>query len=117
MAILTDGVTAAVERALDGVSQRQRVTADNIANVNTPNYRAKKVDFEDSLRRAASQGDAANASIGIADAGTTANAQGNRVDMGTARVAMVKSGLQYDALVAALNYKLGLLRSALGAGR
>ena len=114
MAILTDGVTAAVERALDGVAQRQRVTADNIANVNTPNFRAKKVDFEASLKAASDNGDPQDASILIDDAGTPVNEQGNSVDLSTETVSLVKSGLQYDALVAALNYKLGLLRTAIG---
>ena len=43
--------------ALDGIALRQRVIADNIANVDTPGYRATSVDFETSLRAAIASGD------------------------------------------------------------
>ena len=39
-------------KALTVSSQRQRVIAGNIANVMTPGYVKKEVDFEDNLRRA-----------------------------------------------------------------
>ena len=35
--------------ALDALSLRQRVIADNIANVNTPGFLAGRVQFEDAL--------------------------------------------------------------------
>src|SRR3954466_15628991 len=52
----TDPVGAALHSALDGLAYRQRVTADNIANVDTPGFTATKVDFEDSLRGALEDG-------------------------------------------------------------
>ncbi len=39
-------------KALDAYALRQRVIADNIANVATPGFRAKEVTFEDQFRRA-----------------------------------------------------------------
>ena len=36
-------------RAMTAASMRQEVIADNIANVNTPNYRKKNLEFEDIL--------------------------------------------------------------------
>ena len=38
-------------RAMTAASMRQEVIANNIANVNTPNYRKKNVEFEDVLAR------------------------------------------------------------------
>jgi len=38
-------------RAMTASSMRQEVIANNIANVNTPNYRKKNVEFEDMLAR------------------------------------------------------------------
>ncbi|TVQ66266.1 MAG: flagellar basal body rod protein FlgB [Balneolaceae bacterium] len=38
-------------RAMDTYSLRQRVTAANIANIDTPGYKKKEVKFEDELRR------------------------------------------------------------------
>ncbi len=43
-------------KALDGLSMRATVTAQNIANANTPNYRPLKVTFEEALRNAMSKG-------------------------------------------------------------
>jgi flagellar basal-body rod protein FlgB len=49
-----DSITATVLlQAMDGLETRSRVTAQNIANANTPNYRPLKVSFEDALRQAA----------------------------------------------------------------
>ena len=47
----TNSLTA-IEVALDGVAERQRVTAHNIANVNTPGFRSARVEFESELARA-----------------------------------------------------------------
>jgi len=41
-----------LKQALDAYSVRQRVIAENIANVQTPGYRARKVTFEENLRKA-----------------------------------------------------------------
>jgi flagellar basal-body rod protein FlgB len=42
----------AISMALDGLSTRQRVTANNIANIDTPGYKAQRVSFEAQLRHA-----------------------------------------------------------------
>jgi flagellar basal-body rod protein FlgB len=110
--MFTDAVTAAVERALSGVSERQRVTANNIANVSTPGFKASRVNFEESLADAIRDGrpEDANPSLGAAD--TPARADGNNVSLDDETKILVKSGLQYQALVQALNYKLNLIRTA-----
>lgn len=38
-------------RAMTAASMRQEVISDNLANVNTPNFRKKNVEFEDVLAR------------------------------------------------------------------
>ena len=113
MAMFTDGVTAAVEQALSGVSLRQRVAANNIANANTPNFRASKVDFESDLANAIQAGDPAAAAPTVVDAQTPADQLGNTVQLEQETTTLISSGLQYDALVSALNYKLNLLQAAL----
>ncbi len=44
-----------LRQALDAYSLRQRVTAENIANVQTPGYSSKKVLFEENLKDACSR--------------------------------------------------------------
>lgn len=41
-----------MSRGLDAASLRQEVISDNIANVDTPGFKASRVSFEDELRRA-----------------------------------------------------------------
>ena len=48
--MITDVTTLALEAAIKGLNERQRVTADNIANVNTPGFLAGRTDFESALR-------------------------------------------------------------------
>ena len=112
MELFTDAVTSAVERALDGVSERQRVSADNVANVNTPNFKASRVEFEDSLAAAIQAGDPDAAQPTVTAANTPANINGNNVMLDEETTTLIKSGLQYEALVNALNYKLNLIRTA-----
>ena len=49
--MIGDSITAALyQKALDGTWQRQKATSNNIANSETPGYKAIKVNFEDSLK-------------------------------------------------------------------
>lgn len=45
-------VNTALIKQLNASSLRQRVIADNIANINTPNYKRSEVKFEDALKKA-----------------------------------------------------------------
>ena len=42
-----------ISAGLDGLTQSQRMHAENLANMHTPGYRAKQVDFQSTLRHAA----------------------------------------------------------------
>jgi flagellar basal-body rod protein FlgB len=114
MTLFTDGVQSALERAMDGVAQRQRVTAQNIANVMTPGYRAQRVTFENDLARALNQGgDPMRAAITVEDAGGEVDERGNSVDLASESTALMRSGLEFDALVQAANYRHNILRAAI----
>ena len=113
MTLFTDSVTAAYERGLAGVAQRQRVTANNIANTATPGFTASKVDFEANLAAALERGDPASAGSTLSLSTDAPGINGNNVSVESEVTTMIRSGLQYDALVSALNYKLGLLRTAI----
>ncbi len=106
---------AAAERALDGLAVRADVRADNVANLNTPAYRAKRVDFESSLRAAIGRGDPATADTpAVVPGAGIPDATGNTVDLEEELVGMTKDNLTRDAMVASFNYKIGLLRTVIG---
>ncbi|MBI9110942.1 flagellar basal body rod protein FlgB [Maridesulfovibrio ferrireducens] len=49
---LFEGNVALTGKVLDLRLQRQNLVASNLANVNTPGYKAKTLEFEDSLQKA-----------------------------------------------------------------
>ncbi|MEB3283808.1 MAG: flagellar basal body rod protein FlgB [Candidatus Sericytochromatia bacterium] len=49
---LTSLTMTAVERSLDGLAARQAAVAHNVANIATPGYIRREVNFEESLREA-----------------------------------------------------------------
>lgn len=49
---MLDPVAQSLERYLDLLSVRQKLVASNIANVDTPGYKAKDIDFQSEFRNA-----------------------------------------------------------------
>ena len=112
--MIEDRTMTALHAALSGLAQRQRVTADNIANVNTPSFLAGRTDFESALRAQLSGGDTPTVS-----GGTTVrsleptNTNGNNVNLDEEEVISAQTGLRYQLALNALDGKYSLLRSAL----
>lgn len=113
MYAVDDVVTRTILAAMDGVALRQRVTAHNIANSATPEFRAQKVDFEQSLAQAVRRGRPEDAGLRVADAGSPVKQDGNSVDLTNEMLSLDSAGLQFDALVSALNFKISSMRAAL----
>jgi flagellar basal-body rod protein FlgB len=105
---------AALHASLSGLAQRQRVTADNIANVNTPGFLAGRVDFESSLKGSLRGGDTPQI-----NGGTTlrslepTNTNGNNVNLDQETLIATETGLRYQLALNALDGKYNSLRTAL----
>jgi flagellar basal-body rod protein FlgB len=56
--VFDDVSSSALRVALSGLAARQRAIATNIANIETPGYRAQKVKFEEALSSAVANGQA-----------------------------------------------------------
>jgi len=114
------------QTALNLRAQRQQLLASNIANADTPNYKARDMDFKAALAGAmapANDGlalatthathlqiqstDPVQASIGYRTAAQGA-VDGNTVDMDVERAAFAENALQYEASVTFIN---GMLRT------
>jgi len=115
---VTDAVSQVLASALDGVALRQRVTADNIANVDTPGFRASSVDFETQLKAAISDGsfteerglDSVTATTVPTD--TPVGANGNNVDLRKETMGAVQSQFQYQILTRAVTERFDLVKTA-----
>jgi flagellar basal-body rod protein FlgB len=112
--LIEDRTMTALHSALTGLAERQRVTADNIANVNTPGFLAGRTDFESALKSSLS-----NRSTPTVSGGTVArsldptNTNGNNVNLDSETVIATETGLRYQLALNALDGKYSLLRDAL----
>lgn len=128
----TDGLAAAINfRQL-----RHGVTSSNIANAETPGYKAKVVEFEDALARAIDLDGAGKmtatapehfalgpGSIGKARADVYDNPDvnvtndKNTVDLEKEMASLQENSIMYKAALQLINKKLGALRYAVSEGR
>ena len=109
-----DTTMSTIEWALGAEAERQRVSANNIANINTPGFRSSRVDFESSLAAAMQSNGATAPNATTHAANTPQNINGNDVALEDETMILRKSSLHYDALAEALSMKFSTLRSAMG---
>lgn len=130
-----DRTTDALAASLNFRSLRHNVTAANLANAETPGYKAKVMDFEDALARAIDL-EGLNAAHGLegdhlamgsgsisrtrADIydnpeGNVTN-DGNTVDMEREMAGLQENSILYKAALQLINKKLGSLRYAVTEG-
>jgi flagellar basal-body rod protein FlgB len=112
-----DGVSNVLQGALNGISYRESVIADNIANVDTPHFRARAVDFESSLRSAIASGHVDPSSVEITSTAsqTPVGANDNNVDIRKETMAAMQSVFQYQIVSRAVSDRLEMARTAAGA--
>jgi flagellar basal-body rod protein FlgB len=112
--MIADATSTALHAALSGLAQRQRVTADNIANVNTPGFLAGRTDFESALSGALSNGETPTVSGGaVVRSLEPTNTNGNNVNLDSETVIATETGLRYQLALNALDGKYSLLRTSL----
>jgi flagellar basal-body rod protein FlgB len=112
--LIEDRTMTALHSALTGLAQRQRVTADNLANINTPGFLAGRTDFESALQASLADGQSPTISPGtVARSLEPTNTNGNNVNLDEETVSATETGLRYQLALNALDGKYSLLRSAL----
>ncbi len=137
MKIFGDIGFRAISTALDGLSMRQRVTGNNIANIDTPGYKAQFVKFEDQLKRALkTNNDRRNLALTnttsghlkfnespgsqLIEIGSNNNDlrnDANNVDIDLEMTNLAETTLRYQALTQLTTNKLGLLKNIVRGGR
>jgi flagellar basal-body rod protein FlgB len=128
-----DTVTSSViKTAMDGLAMRQRVTADNVANVNTPQFLAGRVQFEDALRQAVDAGTgfdgetrAAISRAALADEATQPSmarsleptrTDGNNVNLDHEVISNIDTQLRYQLMIRAMDDQYGAIRTVAAGG-
>lgn len=108
-----DSVTfVAMNSALDGLSMRQRVIADNIANIQTPGFRAGRVSFETSLAEAVAGGSGA-VTPSVARSVEPAREDGNNVNLDTETLSNIDTNLRYQLATQAMDRQFSSVRTAM----
>jgi flagellar basal-body rod protein FlgB len=111
MAIMT-----LIEKALNIRAFYQHIISGNIANLDTPNYKEKDIDFRRELeRKMSTHGD-----IEVRekrDASAAGGADGNTVDIESQIVKMTENNLMFNALVQIATKKFSMMRYMINEGR
>lgn len=122
---LFDNTINTLSKSLDLQLVRQTVISDNIANAETPGFKARRVDFENELQKAveATESGAMGPEIHQVKAQITEDPHSelgqdlNTVDMDREMAAMTKNDIQYSAGTQLINKKFFFLKYAIGEGR
>ncbi len=121
-----------IEQGLNGAVERQKLLANNISNVNTPNYKRKDIDFKNVLRNNLQPDrtlklqttDKGHMSTKVQrnnfriPQGTNSNYKndGNNIDIDTEMAYMAKNNLYYNTLTQRLTDKFHLLKNVIEKG-
>jgi len=116
-------------------SARQEMLSGNIANADTPGFKAKDFDFSKAMQHAQSSGQmhtslatTAAKHIGLSDFRSIASVpeqyrvpqqpsiDGNTVDMDTERMQFMDNAMRYDAGLTFINHQFRMLLSAIREG-
>jgi len=119
------GADAYIRAAMSGLASRQRTIANNVANVDTPNFKASEVRFEDTLNSAMQKTgskpgarvnqaalNAAASQTSLVDA-TSTRGDGNNVDIDREMEMLSEANLNYSALTQAMSTRLGILHTVI----
>jgi len=104
----------AINSALDGLALRQRVIANNVANIQTPGFLAGRVAFEDSLATAVRDGSGAVTPT-VARSLEPTRPDGNNVNLDTETLLNVDTNLRYQLATQAADQEFSELRIAMRA--
>ena len=105
-----------LRKSLEAVSLRHQVISQNLANVNTPGFRAQEVAFDESLARelAKSPGDLGNVQIDVrATEGLDERLDGNNVDIDREVTELNKNELLQATYTQLLATKISIMRHAI----
>lgn len=105
-----------IERALDIRAFYHRVIAGNLANVDTPNYKEKDIDFKAELEKR--MGGAGNIEVREkTDFDGLAAIDGNTVNIENQLVKLTENQMMFHSLIQVATKKISLMRYLISEGR
>ncbi|MFJ5791336.1 flagellar basal body rod protein FlgB [Lysinibacillus sp. NPDC097162] len=128
---LFGGTISSLENGLSYATLNHKTIANNIANVDTPNYKAKNVSFKDMLENekqisiSAYRTDSRHYDFEIKQSTPGVNNvtnlryrnNGNAVDMDAEQTKLAENQIYYNALIDRVNGKLNTLNTVIKGGK
>lgn len=115
--LFNDPTMQGMEYALNSLSLRQQVLANNIANAQTPGYQAQDVSFENQLSSiidGQSSADPSATGEVVASPDLTTSNDGNTVGMESEMSKVSETNIMYNALSQLTSDRLSILKTAIG---
>ena len=123
--IVFDKTLRMIEDRLSLNSMNQKLISGNLANINTPGYKAKEVSFESALRESLeeqvlhmvrSNGSHISPDDPTQAMRTPEVVETGQVDLDTEMVNLTKNSIEYQYMVSMLNKKFTMLKTAITEG-
>lgn len=111
--MITDLTLQTLQSGLRGLNLRKAAAEDAIANVETPGYIARRVDFEGELSRAVRTGEPLRATATTSYTNDNPLPNGNNVQLESEIVGLTETALSQQLLISATNAKYSLLRTVI----
>lgn len=133
--LFSSAALVALEKGIDATALRQQVIANNVANVNTPDYKKQEVRFEEEFKRAIKnkyeprllQTDSRHlpstssfSSIGARVStvqGSSMRQDGNNVDIDEEMINLAENGIRYNAMAKLIGSRFASLKTVISGGR
>jgi flagellar basal-body rod protein FlgB len=122
--MIDDKMFPLIENILSLTAKRQQALSSNIANIDTPGYKARDFTFQQalsglSLNSTASAhlaNEKSDSSMRMVEMDTPVKDNGNSVDLDRNMMELTKNALQYITLVQYLNQRMKTLRTSIQEG-
>lgn len=126
---MPDNTIRALEKMLDVASFRQKVLASNIANADTPGYKAKDISFQKELNKAINPPSPPGGIGGLAQGAkgqsyevyetvtTMLNRDGNTVNLDIEMAKVAENTLVYNAATQLMTMKMRMVKDVIKGGR
>jgi len=110
---MLDGIAAKLEHYMDLLAARQRLVASNIANMDTPGYRTRDIDFRHEFLTRVRGGRPAVIEV----EGLPEKNDGNNVSLDREARLLAENALRFSVASSLLRGEIQLLRKAIQEGR
>jgi flagellar basal-body rod protein FlgB len=115
---VTTATSDALQRYLDLASDQMKLTAENMANIDTPGYKTQGIDFANEFSRALATSGSALPSVNVHNVdGLTARPDGNNVSMDREGMQLAKTQLEFRAGVSLLKTEFNRVMNAIHADK